>query len=273
MRTQIIVAMSGRKNAGKNTIATFIAKHYIQEFANTDDFITENPECLHPKLGHKLLDEYVFECSFADQLKEFCINTLGLRREQCYGTDDEKNSLTQYKWEDAPDILRWKFGGNTVAEHLVAKGASSNEIAQIFYQCSAPNCCPAGTGFDRFPLATGYMTGREVMQIVGTDLMRQTFGNVWAAATIRTIKRHEKPMNIVTDNRFPDEIKAVLAEPKGYIIRLTRSPFGTVDVHPSESALDDYDWDKEHCYILDNADMTIDEQNDAVVPILNEILN
>ncbi len=240
MRKQIIVAMSGRKNAGKNTIATFIAKHFAMLYPAQDNTHSYWKRTLHLE---EIVGAYVFECSFADQLKDFCINTLGLRREQCYGSDDEKNSPTEYKWKDASKFLAWKFG-DEYGGKLVADGETQDGLMWIFHKRLFKT-------LDGFIMTyrDGFMTGREVMQIVGTDLMRQTFGNIWAAATIRTIKKNKKPLNIVTDNRFPNEVKAVLAEPNGYIIRLTRSPFGTEDVHPSESALDDYDWKKERFYV------------------------
>ena len=109
------------------------------------------------------------------------------------------------------------------------------------------------------------------MQLIGTELIRETFGNVWAKATIRRIKKSGKPLSLITDNRFPNEIEAVLDEPNGYVIRLTRSPFGIDDRHPSESSLDDYDWNRDRCFVLDNAKMSIEEQNEAIVPILKDI--
>jgi len=243
-----IIALSGRKNAGKNTVATFMTKHY----AGT------RPEST---------DELVLECSFADNLKQFCINTLGLTHEQCYGSDEEKNSSTEYQWEDASFFLSWKFGDN-YAGKLVADGMSQDMLMHIFNKRLFITVDGHSMNYMK-----GYMTGREVMQIVGTDLMRQTFGNIWAKATVRAIKKAEKPLAIITDNRFPNEIEAVLNEPNGYIIRLTRSPFGTEDVHPSESALDDYDWNKERCFVLNNAEMNLEEQNEAVKPILDQIWN
>jgi len=264
MRQQIIVALSGRKGSGKNTIAQFIQEYYVSAVLG----LSRNSGAVGG--FDYYVEESCFECSFADNLKEFCINTLGLTHEQCYGSDDEKNTTTRYKWEDAPKVLRWKFGGSDMAEHMVANGSTQDQIAAMYYDCGV--CRNNGIpGPDVQALATGYMTGREIMQIVGTDLCRQTFGNIWAEATVRTIKRHKKPMNVITDNRFPNEIAAVLAEPGGFIIRLTRSPFGTVDVHPSESALDGYEWNKERCYVLENSNMTIEEQNEAIVPILDEI--
>jgi len=246
---QIIIAMSGRKGSGKNTASDYIAEWFYQNVGAT-----------RPGLGRK---DVTFECSFADNLKQFCIDTLGLDHKQCYGTDEEKNTPTKYKWSDAPKFLQWKFG-DTEAKNLVEVGKTQNELMEIYHAIEVFRGDPV--------YQEGYMTGREIMQLFGTDLIRQTFGNVWAEATIRSIKRAGKPMSIITDNRFPNEIESILSQPYGYIIRLTRSPYGTKDVHPSESALDGYNWNRDKCFILDNAKMNITQQNKATIPILKEII-
>jgi hypothetical protein len=260
---QVIVAMSGRKQAGKSTLGKFLC-HYVHS--------------VYRKQGKIVPSQYVgtdlpccYECSFADNLKEFCIDTLGLRHEACYGTDDEKRAPTRYCWEDAPKVIRWKFA-DVRAKQLVATGKSQDFLMDAFYNAKLSR---ATQRLERSEpaLQKGPMSGRDIMQIFGTDLVRQTFGNVWAEATIRRIKRIGKLFSVITDNRFPNEIKAVLSEPKGYVIRLTRSPFGTKDVHPSESALDDFDWNREKCFVLDNADMTLNEQSEAILPIVDQILD
>jgi hypothetical protein len=74
----LIVALAGRKQSGKTTCAEF-----IQQVANAT---------LKP-LG---------SCSiynFADSLKQdICMNILGLTKDQCYGTDDQKNELVNCYW-------------------------------------------------------------------------------------------------------------------------------------------------------------------------------
>jgi len=254
---QTIIALSGRKGAGKNTIATFLGEYYTERNAPV----------------WKQRQSIVFECSFADKLKEFCIETLGLAHEQCYGTDDEKNAPTEYEWSLAPKFLQWKFG-DVFGRKMVAEGKTHDELMLMYFERMGYRQ-PSRLVEPRPVQPTymdGKMTGREIMQIVGTDLNRQTFGNIWAAATLRMIKKQGKPLSLITDNRFPNEIAAVLDQPKGYIIRLTRSPFGLEDVHPSESALDGYDWNRPKCFVLDNAKMTIEEQNEAVKPIFHQIL-
>jgi hypothetical protein len=264
--SQIIIALSGRKGSGKNTVGQFIEQYYINCCLRTRSDV-ETP------IG---VDSPVFICSFADNLKEFCINTLGLSMESCYGSDEQKNAPTQYVWENAPKFLRWKFGDDPLAKHLIKSGCSPDVIMDAFYPkaitgigaCDYPPDEP-----DRSKMKSGPMSGRDIMQLFGTDLIRHTFGNVWAAATIRTIHRNGKPLNVIVDNRFQNEIEVVLKEPKGYIIRLTRSPFGTEDVHPSESALDNYNWNQKKHFVLDNKNMTVEEQNEAIKPILNTIFS
>lgn len=271
---KFIIALSGRKGAGKNTIASFIKDWYC-------NYSERNYNSLDDDGKEYVRSELTYECSFADTLKNFCIETLGLTYEQCYGTDEEKNSPTKYLWENAPKYLRWKFGPDKTAKYLVASGKyNATELMEIFHSTKTE---PKGQMFctktgqvmncaDANVLKTGPMTGRDIMQMFGTDLVRQTFGNVWAESTIRRIDKINKPLSVITDNRFPNEVEEVLKRENSFIIRLTRSPFGTYDIHPSESALDEYDWNKPNCFVLDNSEMTIEEQNVHVTHILEKFI-
>jgi hypothetical protein len=83
-----IVAFSGRKQSGKSTAGEYIEK-----------LIKKNSLPISCKLY-----------SFADPLKQdICINLLGLSYNQCYGTDEEKNSLTDIKWVNIPGYDKDEF--------------------------------------------------------------------------------------------------------------------------------------------------------------------
>jgi len=70
-----IISFAGRKQSGKSTSAS-----YIKSLANNSNIY-----------------------SFADPLKkDVCINILGLTERQCYGTDADKNTLTNLRWENMP---------------------------------------------------------------------------------------------------------------------------------------------------------------------------
>lgn len=74
-----IIAFAGRKQSGKTTSAEYV-KAFIEQ---------QNKDA-----ACKIY-------SFADPLKQdICINILDLTYEQCYGSDEEKNTLTDLFWEN-----------------------------------------------------------------------------------------------------------------------------------------------------------------------------
>ena len=111
-------------------------------------------------------------------------------------------------------------------------------------------------------------TIRDVLQILGTDLLRKQFNsNIHVAATMGEIKSEDKV--IITDLRFPNEYEAVKKR-GGITIRVNRPSvildgigYNSGD-HPSEVALDHVtDWD----YVIDNSG-TIEELVEKVRTIL-----
>lgn len=252
-----IIAMSGRKSAGKNTVAKFIAEWFVKKYDG--------------KTNQYSARDDVKEFSFADNLKQFCIETLGFTYEQCYGTDEQKNQPTHYKWDNLHKHLRWKFGpkqfiddDDNIIRVPLEKCLKSEDWVDTYYHKSM-YLQPIG-------FREGYMSARDAMQLFGTELIRDTFGNVWADATVRNIKRHNKLLSIITDNRFPNEVETILKEPNAYVIRLTRNPFGS-DCHQSEIALDNFDWKRERCFLIDNQGMSIEEQKHCVGNILEQIFS
>ena len=110
-------------------------------------------------------------------------------------------------------------------------------------------------------------TIRDIMQVLGTDLLRQGFNNnIHVAATLGSIKENEKV--IITDMRFPNELEAVKKH-NGITIRINR---GLVErtgkmiqgpEHISETVLDDAEFD----YVIEN-NGTIEELIEQVKKIL-----
>ena len=166
-----------------------------------------------------------------------------------------------------PEFLRWKFGSRLLKWGDYTKYFKDVNSAAEFYKYLQSSYI----SLDPAELRTGFMSAREAMQVFGTESVREVFGNVWARATVREIKKTQKRLGVITDNRFPNEIQEILDQPEGYIIRLTRSPYGVEDLHASESSLDNFNWNREKCFVLDNDRMTISEQNENVKPILQKI--
>jgi hypothetical protein len=119
-----IIGIAGKKQSGKNTAANCLhglslkKRGLIRDFEigpkgslsvltedgwgvfdvtrRDDDFVSYADANMWPHI--KLY-------SFADPLKGLCLDFFGLKPEQVYGTDKEKNTSTQIMWEDIPT---WK---------------------------------------------------------------------------------------------------------------------------------------------------------------------
>ena len=142
-----IIAFAGAKQSGKTTSVNFLHGHemksngFIKEF-----FIDEGGRLV---VNAKYLDDndkefesmgvfdvfqesqtfadyasstfwpFVKAYNFADPLKRMCIALFGLDREQCYGTDEQKNSLTDILWDN---VSQDSSGRMTAREFMQAFG-------------------------------------------------------------------------------------------------------------------------------------------------------
>lgn len=109
-----------------------------------------------------------------------------------------------------------------------------------------------GTYCDEY-LPDWNMTVREIQQLIGTELFRNTLDkDVWVKSLFVDFKPNDKW--IITDVRFPNEIEAIKKH-GGIIIRIENPNINNSNTHSSETSLDNYnDWD----YIIRN-DGTLDE--------------
>lgn len=156
--------------------------------------------------------------NFADPLKRICMGMFGLTKEQCYGTDEEKNSLTEILWDNV--------------SHDGQRGSDRD----------------------------GYMTAREFMQFFGTNICRRINGGAHIDPTISQIKTEGSDLAVIGDCRFKNEIEAVHKE-GGKVLYFTRNEESS-DGHESEQASKN----KDVCdAVIDNANMTIEEQNQLVI--------
>ena len=114
------------------------------------------------------------------------------------------------------------------------------------------------------------MTAREVLQYVGTNIFRKMYARSWIDATIKSEIMIEQPeLAIIKDTRFPDEVEAI-KKSGGKVIRFLRSPNGD-DSHSSETELDTKHFDQSQFdKIIDNRDMSINQQNNSVLECLQE---
>jgi hypothetical protein len=142
----VIIGISGRKQSGKTTTGNFIVSLKLAElgicekididhcgrivvsdlfgdknYSGILDISVRNNDFMLNKL-YNLLDPYIKVYSFADPLKQdICMNMLGLSYDQCYGSDDDKNSITDIFWENIPGNIS-KQGPMTAREVMEVVG-------------------------------------------------------------------------------------------------------------------------------------------------------
>lgn len=124
------------------------------------------------------------------------------------------------------------------------------------------------------------LTGRELLQKIGTEMGRSIHPNAWVNALfseytedLRRIKNSEGgttiaqayPNWIITDVRFENEAEAIKSR-GGIVIRVNR-PTVVIDQHPSEISLDDYEG---FDYIIEN-DGSLKDLDRKVAKIYEEL--
>lgn len=230
-----IIGISGRKQAGKNTVANYIHGHVLSYHKMIEDFFINEEGQLAVKTtdtnyttGYGIFDvtrkddhftqyaerelwPYIKIYHFADPLKDMCINLFGLNPNHVYGSNDDKNSLTHLEWKNIPSSTK----------------------------------------------TDGSPTVREFLEHFGTKIVRQIYHNAWSEYTIKKIVKEQSAIAIIPDVRFPNEIEAIKKH-GGVTIRLTRDIFHS-DAE-AESALDEdkYDWSN-FDYVINNSESSLSD--------------
>jgi len=141
-------------------------------------------------------------------------------------------------------------------------------VAHEVFGLTKEQCWGNNESKDEFVEHVG-MTARQLMQRIG-DVFRKIDPDVWVKSCLNQIKAEKLPFAIITDCRFPNEVRAV-KKAGGKVIRFTRAPFADQDNHKSETALspDRFDQNKFDAIIL-NGMMTVKQQNMAVLNTLKD---
>lgn len=213
MKQTKIILVTGKAQAGKSTSCDFLENHI------------------------KYLGYSCKTFNFADPLKEFCINVLGLDELGVYGPNENKNKSSHIMWRDLP----------------IDKEISASRLLEKDPDDMSP-----------------YLTNREVLQIFGTEICRKMYPDCWVLATLNQIYDENPDYALIADVRFPNEIQSMKLggefelfqeriDPNPYILRLTRNPLNLT--HISETALDDFDFKGYDMTTILNQDMDVEVRN------------
>ena len=248
----MILGISGKKQAGKTTVANIIHGEVLVKNNMIRDYnINENGKLLirttnaqgeegwgefdierkdepFVEYAHYNMWPHVKLYNFADSLKDMCINLFGFTYEQAYGTNEQKDqSVSHLLWKNMP---RGRVGKKQ---------------------------------------PKGEMTAREFMQFFGTNVMRKMHHDVWANACLNKISKEGSDLAVIADVRFPNEVETI-NKAGGKVLRLERNIHQ--DKHDSETALDSDKYDHSNFWhVLDNSNIDIGETITEVKSLLGEI--
>lgn len=206
-----IFGLCGRKQSGKDTFARL--------------------SCDLLQRAGKSPETQVETIALAEPLKKFCIDYLGLTREGCYGTDDQKNAVCG-TWGIFNSSIRGEFG------RKIDDQISNREVLQI--------------------------VGTEVFR----KCFRETFWIDLMKINLRKAEREGNEVAFVTDVRFKNEIHAV-RELGGKVIRIVRD-VGRTDQIPHASELEMTEIPNEHFDHVVANNSTFGEYCDRIEEILRE---
>jgi hypothetical protein len=258
----MIIGLSGKKGSGKDTVAKILQYFTLPEELRTisiDEWVYELT--YHEEVSDNL-STYLENRKFAGKLKDCISLLLGIPRWKLE-SEDYKQQLLPECW----DV--WTL------EHEMGNSihTTKDEAVIIANYLRLPD--------DAYSIEKESMTIRDLLQIMGTDAMRDVVHpNIWvntlmtdyqpvsltniAKASLtsgnmtKIIKEPSWPAWVISDVRFLNEASAIkngLAGspvPKNdfrFLVRVNRNQRKTEDEHPSETELDDYQyWD----YVIEN---------------------
>ena len=147
------------------------------------------------------------EChAYADPFKKFCHEILGISEGLLWGDDNAKNIATEYKWINMPARM---FVGPIAVRRLSAIKSGQE-----------------------------FLTVRDVLQIVGTELGRDVWGvDVWVKSMERLMLKSTADYFLVTDVRFPNEVD-VLHRNGGKLWLVKGRGVVSGDAHATENSID-----------------------------------
>ena len=261
----MILGISGKKQAGKTTIANIIhgevlVNNNMAIDYNIDEqgkliikttnskgqegwgqFDIERKDREFIEYAHYNMWPHVKLYNFADSLKDMCINLFGFTHEQAYGTNKQKNQeVSHLLWENMP-----RFINSAITKKMPVDALKSWDWKE------------------------GAMTAREFMQYLGTEVMRKMHNDVWANACLNKIIKEGSDLAIIADVRFPNEVEAI-TKAGGKVLRLERNVHE--DDHDSETALDADNYDHDNFWhVLDNREIGIGETITEVRSLLEKI--
>lgn len=255
---QKIIVFAGSKQSGKSSTSNFLHGHIMKKNEQIKYFdISEEGQLLVNSLVEENGQEvekqgiidinrkdydfsqyamyhiwpFIKSYNFADRLKESTCNIFGIEPALVWGSNEDKETLTNIKMSD----FGFAFLPKEI-EEMKKEGIYNKPI-----------------------------TVRKLLQLFGTKVCRRIQDSCWIDRCIQDIKIEECPIATVSDCRFINEVEA-MKKIGAKIIKFKRKI--DEDKDESEIALDNYE---DVDLIVDNQNMTVHEKNIFVFEYLKSI--
>jgi len=262
--TQKVLVFGGTQQSGKSTAAKFVVALLMKLAGRLRDFELDDDGNLEVMTGtidvngkivegKGILDlyrndyqfvNYALEriwpvCkiyNFAYELKMAACNIFSLNPVNVFGTNEQKDTPTHIKYIDIA--------------HLLTAGRNIEYAKKYNFNVDDPptDLC---------------ISHRDLMQDFGTGICRQIDQDCWVNACWNKIKAEGYEQVIIDDMRFESEVDTCRKN-GAYLTLLTRNPFPSE--HASEQILKIKR--KKFDYVLDNANLTLQQKNDQLITVL-----
>ncbi len=242
--SKLTIGLSGKDNLTRNAAANFIVAKYLnakikqdrfnisrisKEFRLVDSFNSNKTipiDYPNSDLDNLTRAYSVKVYTFADPVKKFCCENLGLDVVQCFGSEKDQDTNTHIFWDDAFDQIR--------VRHAKPRRGTSE-----------------------LKPASGPMTAKEVMDMVEHDMFRAIDPNCWTRSLYSMIEKDNYDLSVIMNLTKANEV-AVGTEVGAKIIRFTKKsgkePMDELDDLPLG----------EYSLVLENQDLTPIETNKKI---------
>ena len=202
---------------------------------------------------HLVKNHGFYQVAFADNLKRMCMQVFNLSHDHCY---DQK-----YKMKKLAKPVR------ILPKHI--RGIIEYAEKNNGYAIDEETECNL---YKFVPIRQYFLTPREVLQFVGTEILRETIDeNYHVNAVFNFLDKIKNEKIVITDARFPNE-RFHVKERKGVVVLVDRPTVKNQEVglvgHASENSLGDK---SEYGYVIDNSG-TLSDLYNAVDSFVSEVV-
>ena len=236
-----IIGFAGKKQSGKNTCCNFVMMlKLIEENVCKRAKLDDNGEILVSDIfGEEISEDYI-------PFKEPHVSVDAVL--------EQMGSVKIYALADPLKRIAIDIFGLDESK-VYGTDKDKNEATHLKWK-DMPRKVPGKSGF---------MSIREVLQYLGTDVFRKMSNDVWIDTLMRRIEADNPKIALVCDVRFDNEIES-LKKNNALVIGLKRDLFKSKDQHASEKV----NLSKCHA-VINNNNLEIPELNKQVYFALKDL--